>query len=73
MTAQLHCAGCGRRFGKRARALLLFSTLVLCPRCAESAAVHRGLFGCRENHPCREHSGFIVSVGRARQALNTHP
>jgi hypothetical protein len=75
MTApqQLHCAGCGRRLGRRAKALLLFGALVLCTGCAEDPRVHRELFGCRENHPTREHSGFVVSVGRARQALNTDP
>jgi hypothetical protein len=73
MSAQLYCAACHRRFGRRAKTLLLFSTVVLCPACAEDPQVHRELFGCRENHPCREHSGFLVSVGRARQALNNHP
>jgi hypothetical protein len=40
MTSQLRCDGCGRRFGKRARPLLLFSTFVLCAGCADSIAIH---------------------------------
>ena len=75
MTAQqLRCAGnCGRRFGKRARTLLPFSTFVLCPECADDPAVHRRLFaGCLQKHDsCRAHGGDVVSIGRARQALAT--
>jgi hypothetical protein len=72
MTSQLRCDGCSKRFGKRARPLLLFSTFVLCAECADSIAIHAVLFpGCTQQHPSHQHSlgGDHVTIGRCRQAL----
>jgi hypothetical protein len=70
MTSQLRCDGCSVRFGRRARPLLLFSTFVLCPQCAESTTIHRDLFrGCLQHHSCAAHGGDHVTTGRAREAL----
>jgi len=70
----LRCHGCGLRFGRRARPLLLFSTFVLCAQCANDPAIHRVLFGyCPQHHSCAQHGGDRVTTGRARQALTTNP
>jgi len=74
MTAHLHCDGCGVRFGKRARPLLMFSMFVLCPGCEDSIAIHAVLFrGCPQQHPCSQHGagGDHCTVGRCREALAT--
>jgi hypothetical protein len=70
MTDSLHCHGCGHRFGRRSRSLLLFSAFALCQRCAGDDAVHRRLFvSCPQSHSPRAHGGDVVTLGRARQAL----
>jgi hypothetical protein len=67
---QLRCRGCNRRFGKRARAVLLFETYLVCRECAFDVTMHRKLFrGCPETHGLRSHGGDVVSIGVARQAL----
>jgi hypothetical protein len=71
VTAQLHCAGCGRRFGKRSRSLLVVASFVLCADCADDTAVHRRiLFSCPTNHTARGCGGVIVTAGRAREVLS---
>jgi hypothetical protein len=72
MTAQLRCDGCGHRFGRRARPLLMFSMFVLCPGCADSIAIHAILFrGCPQQHSSKNHGagGDHVTIGRCREAL----
>lgn len=66
----LHCLGCGRRFGRRARGLLIGASFVLCWACADDPKIHRKLFNCPLSHSPRTHGdGALVTAGRARQAV----
>lgn len=70
MSSELHCHGCRRRFGKRAHAVLLLESCLVCRECAFDVTVHRRLFrGCPETHALRDHGGDWVSIGVARQTL----
>lgn len=71
MTAPLHCHGCQRRLGKRARVLLVTGSTLLCHACAGSHAVHAEIFfSCGERHTPAEHASCVVlSRGRAAQAI----
>jgi hypothetical protein len=73
MTTTLRCAGCRRRFGRRARAVLLLESCLVCQACSLDPKIHRKLFrGCPEHHCLRDHGGDLVTLGRARQALSAH-
>jgi hypothetical protein len=68
--AMLHCAGCGRRFGRRARAVLLLESCLVCEPCSHDIAVHRKLFkGCPQRHCLRDRGGDLTTIGVARQTL----
>jgi hypothetical protein len=71
MTEQLFCAGCRRRFGKRAKTVLMFGDFVLCEPCSVSRAAHARVFaGCRQpGCTAINHSGDLCSVGIARQTI----
>ena len=74
MTApqQLRCAGCNHRFGKRARSVLLYATYVLCLDCANSIETHRRIwFGCPHAHTAIDHGGDLVTIGIARQFIES--
>lgn len=75
MTAQLRCAGCSHRFGKRSTGLLVLDSFVLCRPCANDNDVHRRLFfACSERHAPIEHASdnaMFISRGRAAQAVNS--
>ena len=48
MTSELHCAGCGRRIGRRGKVLVIASSVTLCGDCATSITVHNRIwFACR--------------------------
>ncbi len=71
-TEQLRCKACRRRFGKRAKTVvLMFADFVLCQPCSTSREAHRiifpgcGLPGCT---PIR-HNGDRCSIGIARQTI----
>jgi hypothetical protein len=81
MTAQLRCAGCNHRFGKRSRSVVLVAAYALCAACSANVGVHRRLFfGCGERHTPVEHvvasaggrdGAFAVATrGRAREIIN---
>jgi len=73
MTAQLRCTGCGHRFGKRSRALVIVGA-ALCRNCGDDPAVHRRLlWTCPDQHAPRSHDGAtLASVARARELLNAN-
>ncbi len=70
-TNQLHCSGCQKRFGKRAKTVLMFGTTLVCPECAISREAHRNLFfGCRiPGCTAIKHNGDRCSIGIARQRI----
>jgi hypothetical protein len=73
MTSHLHCQGCSRRIGRRARGLLVAATFVLCRGCADDPKIHRKVYNCSLSHSAREHGrSAVVSAGRAKQVLATH-
>jgi hypothetical protein len=75
MTTEMLCLACGHRFGRKAHGVLMFTDFVLCQPCSTSTQAHRKVFsGCALPHcTARKHSGDLVSIGRARQAIGHQP
>jgi hypothetical protein len=71
MTPTLKCFGCGHRFGRKARSVLMLANCVFCNQCADDVKVHaRVFFSCPHHHPPREHEGAVMTtIGRARESL----
>ena len=72
MVSELECAGCGHRFGKRAKSVVLLGNDAFCLSCAGSIEVHRKIFfTCfQSGHTIARHDGAVLTtIGRARQAF----
>jgi hypothetical protein len=76
---QLRCAGCGHRFGRKSRSVVVVATYALCGNCANDIDVHSKLFiGCTQRHAPTAHTALgeppaLITRGRAAQILKSSP